>query len=65
MCSLVTVGVEFHAQVPAKDTSGEEAGGIFGANRGFGERKVQNVRVSRDNLHGGYRLSEPVGKYPP
>lgn len=59
----VAVGAKFDAQVSAEDTPGEETGWSFVPDKRFGERGVQDVRISGDCFHRCYCVSESIGEY--
>lgn len=59
-----TAGVELDAQVPAAHTPGEEKRRVGDRTFrcGLRIRRVQDVRVSGNNVHGCHCVPEPIGE---
>lgn len=59
-----TVGVELDAQVSAAHTPGKEKQRVDSRTFrcGLGSRRVQDVRVPGNDVHGRHRLPEPIGE---
>jgi len=63
ICSRV-VGIELDAQVSTTYTSREEEQWVDGRTfrHGLGSRRVQDVRVSGNDVYGRHSVPEPIGE---
>jgi len=63
-CVSHAVGVELDAQVSAAHTLGEEEQRVDDRifRHGPGNRRVQNVRVPGNDVHGRHSVPEPIGE---